>query len=80
MQLISFSLFLPSLINWLIPAIIMSFVVTHETTDFIHKEVTIEKGGFVMTGLFLLTLAVAVSVPNFLSNPGAWNDYGFRIF
>ncbi len=64
-----FSLMLPSLVNWLVPAIIMSFSVPKGNPAPIESEVIIKKGGFVMIALFLFTIAMAVSFHNFLHLP-----------
>ncbi len=64
-----FSLFIPSLVNWLVPAIFMSLAVSREKPPAMDEAVTIRKGGLVIIGLFLLTIAMAVSAHNFLHLP-----------
>ena len=52
-----FALFVPSLINWLIPAVIMVFAIPAKTRPHANKHnIAVKQGGFVMIGLFLLTL------------------------
>ncbi|MBT4277261.1 sodium:proton antiporter NhaD [Candidatus Falkowbacteria bacterium] len=64
-----FRLFLPSLVNWLIPAIIMSFFVskTKPTSD--GEVINMKRGAKIVIGLFILTIATAVSFHNFLHLP-----------
>lgn len=64
-----FALFLPSVVNWLVPAFIMSLVITNEKPAALNEVVTIKRGGFIIIGLFLLTIAMAVSSHNFLHLP-----------
>ena len=64
-----FALLLPSLVNWLIPAAIMSFSVPKGHPKPIESKVIVKKGGFFMIGLFLFTISMAVSFHNFLHLP-----------
>jgi len=64
-----FNLFIPSVINWLIPAAIMSLAVSTEVPDSTNETATIKQGGLVVVGLFLLTIIMAVSAHNFLHLP-----------
>jgi len=64
-----FSLFLPSLVNWLVPALIMSFFITKELPTATREEVKIKKGGLVIIGLFLCTIGMAVSMHHFFHLP-----------
>ena len=66
-----FSLFIPSLVNFVIPAAIMHFFIKNETPAAIEQSVTIKDGGLVITVMFLLTIATAVSFHNFLHLPPA---------
>ena len=78
-----FALFVPSVINWLVPAFIMSFAVSHDRPESVHETVVVEKGGFVIVGLFLLTISMAVSMHNFLHLPpvlGMMTGLGFLKF
>ena len=63
------SLFVPSLVNWLVPAAIMSFSLPKGKPEALKDEVTIKRGGLVMIGLFLFTISMAVSFHNFLHLP-----------
>ncbi|NOR51526.1 MAG: sodium:proton antiporter, partial [Gammaproteobacteria bacterium] len=64
-----FALFLPSVVNWLVPAVIMSFTVSNEKPQAIDEKVEVKEGGFIVIGLFLLTIGMAVSAHNFLHLP-----------
>ena len=64
-----FALFIPSLVNWIVPAIIMSVTVSNERPQAIDESVSVKEGGYFVIGLFLLTIAMAVSAHNFLHLP-----------
>ncbi len=64
-----FSLFLPSLVNWLVPATIMSFAIQKSKPEGDGVLVTMKRGGFVVIFLFLMTIVTAVSFHNFLHLP-----------
>jgi NhaD family Na+/H+ antiporter len=65
-----FNLFLPSVVNFLIPAIIMSFAVSKGTPMPSEDEsIAIKPGGLQIVGLFLVTIVTAVSFHNFLHLP-----------
>ncbi len=65
-----FDLFIPSVINWLVPAVIMSFVVSGEKPDTISEgEPPLKHCAMVVVGLFIFTIVMAVSSHNFLHMP-----------
>ncbi len=64
-----FKLFIPSLVNWLVPALIMSFAVADEKPAAVDEEIRVKSGGFVVIALFMLTITLTVSVHNFLHLP-----------
>jgi len=66
-----FALFLPSLVNYLIPAAIMHFAIKNEKPEATDEKVDIKSGGILITFMFLLTIATAVSFHNFLYLPPA---------
>ncbi len=66
-----FVLFVPSLINWLIPAIIMSFAVAKERPAASDEVVKMKLGAKRIMILFLCTICTAVSFHNFLHMPPA---------
>jgi len=75
-----FALFLPSVVNWIIPAVIMSFAVPKEQPQALNEKAIVKKGAFIVVGLFLLTITLAVSAHNFLHIPpviGMMTGLGF---
>ncbi len=64
-----FALFVPSLVNWLIPAAIISMAVPKIKPDALDEEVYMMKGSMVVIALFILTIMMAVSAHNFLHLP-----------
>ena len=66
-----FLLILPSLINWLIPAFLMSFAVESATPAVSDEQVSMKQGARRIMILFLLTIITAVSFHNFLNLPPA---------
>ncbi len=64
-----FALFLPSLVNWLVPAAIMSFAVPRLLPSGDSLDVSMKRGGKVVMALFGLTIVTAVSFHNFLHLP-----------
>ena len=65
-----FALFLPSVVNFVIPAFIMQFFIPSGKPNAISGEMTqIKKGGLTIVGLFILTIITAVSFHNFLHLP-----------
>jgi len=66
-----FALFVPSLVNYIIPAAIMSFAIKNEKPEAVVDRIVIKNGGIVITFMFLLTIATAVSFHNYLHLPPA---------
>lgn len=66
-----FPLALPSLVNWLVPAAIMSFAVERGTPARLREAAVLEAGGVAVVVLFLGTIALTVSLHNFLHLPSA---------
>jgi len=66
-----FDLFIPSLVNWLVPAIIMQFAVPAETPTAGTGHVRLKPGANGVIVLFALTIATAVCFRNFLHLPPA---------
>lgn len=64
-----FVLFIPSLVNWLVPAAIMSFAVAKGKPEATAELAELKRGAYVIIGLFLITIATAVSFHNFLHLP-----------
>ena len=66
-----FAIFLPSLVNWLIPAAIMSMTVSKERPEAMDEAVTMKIGAKRIIVLFMMTIVTAVSFHNFLHLPPA---------
>ena len=64
-----FNLFIPSVVNWIVPAVIMSFAVPKINPATCEVNVKMKRGAVVVMGLFLMTIATAVSFHNFLHLP-----------
>lgn len=65
-----FNLFIPSVVNYVIPASIMYWAVPNEQPKATNEEaVVLKKGALVICGLFLLTIASAVSFKQVLHLP-----------
>jgi Na+/H+ antiporter NhaD/arsenite permease-like protein len=61
-----FDIFLPSLVNWLVPAIAMTFAVPRSLPARTTSDVRMKPGAWGVIVLFALTIATAVSFRNFL--------------
>jgi NhaD family Na+/H+ antiporter len=66
-----FAIFVPSLVNWLVPAICMSLAVSKEKPEVNDAAVELKLGAKRIMALFLATIATAVSFHNFLHLPPA---------
>lgn len=64
-----FALFIPSLVNWLIPAAIMHFSVPNEKPKKGGEVIALRRGALTIVALFLVTIALAVSFHSALSLP-----------
>ena len=64
-----FKLFLPSVVNWLLPAVLMSLVVPSSRPEAVEAATELRRGAWVIVGLFVLTISMAVSSHNFLHMP-----------
>lgn len=64
-----FVLVVPSIVNWVVTAGIMSFAVSNESPASVEEEARVKYGGWVVVGLFGLTITMAVSFHNFLHLP-----------
>ncbi len=83
-----FALFIPSLINWLVPAILISMTIPHEKPSARTESVQVKYGGYVIVLLFLITIAGTVLVHHFLEIPpflgmmtglGVLKSYGYLL-
>ena len=66
-----FALFVPSLVNWLVPAIVMQFAVPKTSPDASAENIHAKPGANGVIVLFALTIATAVAFRNFLHLPPA---------
>lgn len=63
------ALFAPALINWLVPAAIMSFAVPKEQPGVGDEEAPIRRGGIVIIFMFIATIALTVTLHSALHLP-----------
>jgi len=64
-----FRIFLPSLVNWLIPAVCMSFALPTGSPPPGRDDADVKYGGWFICGLFALTIAITVAGKQFLHMP-----------
>ncbi len=64
-----FVLFVPSVVNWVVTASILSFAVGKEQPEPVTDKAQLQHGAWVVVGLFIATIAMAVSMHNLLHLP-----------
>jgi NhaD family Na+/H+ antiporter len=64
-----FALFVPSVVNYVVPAVLMTFALPSGTPHGVTDRTHMKRGGGIIIGLFLLTIATAVAMHNFLHLP-----------
>ncbi|MEQ8953094.1 MAG: sodium:proton antiporter NhaD, partial [Gammaproteobacteria bacterium] len=64
-----FALFIPSVVNWIVTAGILSFAISNEKPDPLEEKVSLKFGAWIVVALFIMTIAMAVSFHNFLHLP-----------
>ncbi|KAF7775380.1 hypothetical protein PCIT_a1559 [Pseudoalteromonas citrea] len=62
-------LFFPSLVNYIVPAAIMSFYVENKQPNAVYEEIELKRGALRILTLFLLTVATAVACHTFIHLP-----------
>ncbi len=75
-----FALFLPSVVNWLVTATILSFAVPKEQPEPVTDRAELQHGAWIVVGLFGVTIAMAVTMHNVLHLPpvvGMMTGLGF---
>jgi len=75
-----FALLAPSVVNWLVTAGILSFALPSGKPDPVHEEAHLQHGAWIVVGLFILTIMMAVSMHNYLHLPpviGMMTGLGF---
>lgn len=63
------AILVPSLVNWLIPAVVMMFAVPKKRPEPVTENVELKQGWLIVIVLFLCTIATAVSFHMFLHLP-----------
>lgn len=66
-----FSLLIPAIVNFVLPAAIMNFWIPKETPDAVLEAQAMKRGSCVIIVLFLLTIVTATCFENFLNLPPA---------
>ena len=66
-----FHIFIPSLVNWLVPAIFMNFAISRKTPQPSKDQYVMKLGAKRIMFLFLATITTAVSFHNYLHLPPA---------
>ena len=75
-----FALFLPSVVNWLVTAGLLSFGIPSGQPDPMHEEAHLKHGALMVVVLFIMTISLAVTMHNFLHMPpviGMMTGLGF---
>jgi len=75
-----FVLFLPSVVNWVVTAVILSFAVPNEQPEPVTDHAELQHGAWIVVGLFIITIAMAVTMHNVLHLPpvvGMMTGLGF---
>ena len=75
-----FALVVPSVVNWLVTASILSFALSAGKPEPLREEARLQHGAWVVVALFILTISMAVSMHNFLHMPpviGMMTGLGF---
>ncbi|MEI6270028.1 MAG: sodium:proton antiporter NhaD [Methylococcaceae bacterium] len=66
-----FSLLIPAIINFVIPAAIMNFFIPKERPDAVMEAQAMKRGGWIIIFLFVLTIITSACFENFLGLPPA---------
>ena len=66
-----FAIFIPSVVNYIIPAFIMSFSVPKQTPSAVAENPTLKAGAIMVIILFAATIVTAISFKNFFHLPPA---------
>jgi Na+/H+ antiporter NhaD/arsenite permease-like protein len=64
-----FDLFIPSLVNWLVPALCMHFTLPTGLPGGSGEHITVKRGGLVVIGLFAFTIAITVCAQQWAQLP-----------
>ena len=75
-----FALIVPSIVNWLVTASILSFALPAGNPEPMREDAHLQHGAWAVVALFILTISMAVSFHNFLHMPpviGMMTGLGF---
>jgi len=75
-----FALIVPSIVNWLVTASIISFALPAGNPEPVREDAHLQHGAWIVVALFILTISMAVSFHNFLHMPpviGMMTGLGF---
>jgi Na+/H+ antiporter NhaD/arsenite permease-like protein len=75
-----FALLIPSVVNWLVTAGLLSFGLSSGKPEPMHEDAHLKHGALMVVALFILTITMAVSIHNFLHMPpviGMMTGLGF---
>ena len=75
-----FPLVVPSIVNWLVTAVLLSFALPAGRPEAISEDATLRQGAWIVVGLFVFTISMAVSSHTFLHLPpviGMMTGLGF---
>ena len=64
-----FALMIPSVVNFIVPAVIMNFAIENAKPKAMTESVSIKRGGLIITALFICTIVTAVSFKQLLHLP-----------
>ena len=75
-----FALVVPSIVNWVVTASILSFAIPAGKPEPMQEDARLQHGAWMVVALFILTISMAVSMHNFLHLPpviGMMTGLGF---
>jgi Na+/H+ antiporter NhaD/arsenite permease-like protein len=64
-----FALFVPSLVNWIVTAALLSLGISKGQPDAVNEKAELRQGAIIVIGLFILTISMAVGGHTFLHLP-----------
>jgi Na+/H+ antiporter NhaD/arsenite permease-like protein len=64
-----YRLFVPSLVNWIVPAFFMQFALTRERPEAAYEEANVKRGAWTVVALFAITIAITVTGYNLVKLP-----------
>ena len=64
-----YKLFLPSLVNWFVPAFLMQFALPNTRPEPVFEDLQLKRGAFIVLALFALTIVMTVTGYNLLKLP-----------